>query len=124
MGWSRSSATNPGSALGFSQPLGGFRKHAFHGLVSCRSQILDCLSSSVPLAEIAHLFPGRFAPLKFLTRVPNAISLTLSPSVSLNRRTLPSVATSVNSARQPSSPADYGLPFHQPKLRSRLPWVK
>jgi len=86
MGWSRSSATNPGSALGFSQPLGGFRKHAFHGLVSCRSQILDCLSSSVPLAEIAHLFPGRFAPLKFLTRVPNAISLTLSPSVSPHHR--------------------------------------
>jgi len=42
--------------------------------------------SSVPLAEIAHLFPGRFAPLRFLTRAPNATSPTLSPPVSLNHR--------------------------------------
>lgn len=48
--------------------------------------VLGCLSSSFPLAEIARLFPGRFAPLRFLTRVPNATSWTLSPSVSLNRR--------------------------------------
>ena len=48
--------------------------------------VLGCLSSSVPLAEIAHLFPGRFAPLRFLARVPNATSWTLLPSVSLNRR--------------------------------------
>jgi len=52
--------------------------------------VLGCLSSSFPLAEIAHpfpgnLFPGRFAPLRFLTRVPNATSQTLSPPVSLNR---------------------------------------
>jgi len=47
--------------------------------------VLGCLSSSFPLAEIARLFPGRFAPLRFLTRVPNATSRTLSPSVSLNR---------------------------------------
>jgi len=53
--------------------------------------VLGCLSSSFPLAEIArpfpdNLFPGRFAPLRFLTRVPNATSRTLSPPVSLNRR--------------------------------------
>ena len=64
MGWNRSFATNPGSARGFSQPLGGLRKRTFHGLVSCRSQILDCLSSSFPLAEIAHLFPGRLCSLE------------------------------------------------------------
>jgi len=111
MGWCRSFATNPGSALGFSQPPGGLRKHAFHGLVSCRSQILDCLSSSVPLAEIAHPFPGRFAPLRFLTRVPNATSLTLSPPVSLNRRALPSVATGVIRCASAEFPRRLWTPF-------------
>jgi hypothetical protein len=128
MGWSRSSATHSGSALGFFQPPGGLRKRTFHGLVSCRYQILDCLPSSFPLVGIAHLFPGRFASLRFLPRVPNAVSLTLSPPVSPNLHA-PQYCYDeycyplLSGACQPSSPADYGLPFHLPKQTSRLSWV-
>ena len=64
------------------------------------------------------------APLRFLTRVPNATSLTLSPSVSLHHRTPKVLLPLLSSVRQLSSPADYGLPFRQPKPTSRLPWVK
>lgn len=68
--------------------------------------------------------PRPLAPLRFLTRAPNATSSTLSPSVSLHRHAPKYCYPLLSDACQLSSPADYGLPFGQPRrLASQLPWV-
>jgi hypothetical protein len=82
--------------------------------------VLGCLSSSFPFAEIARLFPGRFAPLRFLTRVPNATSQTLSPPVSLNRR-VPSRRSFQHASAE--FPRRLWTPFHPTEVELPTEWV-
>jgi hypothetical protein len=106
--------SRPGAALRFSQPLSGFSKLEFHGLVSCRNR---------SWASPFRAFPSQ--------RSCTPLEATCSPAV-IHRRAgplayaalLPPVSpTPALSTQLPGSPDGYGLPFHEPKPASRLPWT-
>jgi hypothetical protein len=117
--------TSPTNERGVPPPL-GFRPQAFstsrrftstlelHGLVSCRSR------SWVPPSELVPR--GDHVPLSKPLAPPQS-------STSVRERTTRVLITAGlcrlprASAQWPTSPDDYGSPFHETKPASRSPWV-
>jgi hypothetical protein len=114
----------PGSALGLSQPLSGFRTHELHGLVSCRDRSWVALLQSFPLAGIAHPSRGRMlpcghprascdAPISTLRRrfhrLPRSRALAWIPATSMSSL---STRRSPLPARSRSSPTGSSWPAH------------
>lgn len=116
---------SPTHERGVPTPL-GFRPQAFstsrrftstlelRGLVSCRCRSWAPPSELVPRGDRA-LLSKPLAPPQSSTGVPERAARVLIASGFCRRPRA--------SAQWPTSPADYGSPFHGPKPASRSPWV-
>jgi len=108
--------TRLGSALRLSQPLSGFLAlpsftALFHAATVCGIPLFRAF----PSTKIA------FTPLEAassLAVIHQRADPRRSPPCRLRFRLTPALSRSCL-----ASPADYGLPFHEPKLASRLSWA-
>jgi hypothetical protein len=106
--------SRPGSALRFFQPLSGFSKLEFHGLVSCRNRSWASPCRAFPSQRSCTPLEATGSPAVIHRRAERTSFIVLSPPVS---------PTPALSTQLPGSPDDYGLPFHEPWPASRSPWT-
>ena len=106
--------SRPGAALRFSQPLSGFSKLEFHGLVSCRNRSWASPFRAFPSQRSCTPLEATGSLAVIHRRAERSSFIVLSPPVS---------PTPTLSAQLPGSPSDYELPFHEPKPASRSPWT-
>jgi hypothetical protein len=106
--------SRPGAAPRFSQPLSGFSKLEFHGLVSCRNRSWASPFRAFPSQRSCTPLEATGSPAVIHRRAGQLVSAALSPPVSPT----PALLTQL-----PGSPGGYGLPFHESRPASRLPWA-